>query len=227
VLAITIAQIDQMSGGRVELGLGAGWHEGEHRAYGVDFPDRAGRFDRLEEQLELITGLWDTPVGERYSFSGKHYTVADSPALPKPVQSPHPPVIIGGAGKRRTPALAARYAAEFNAAFKSVEETVDLFARVRAACAAVGRDPDTLALSVARGVVVGKDDAEIRRRLQVYGSHAEDVRANAFAGTPAEVVDKLGAHAVAGADRAYLQLPDMTDLDHLDLIASDVLPHIT
>jgi F420-dependent oxidoreductase-like protein len=227
VLAITVAQVDQMSEGRVELGLGAGWHEGEHRAYGIDFPDRAGRFDRLEEQLELITGLWDTPVGERYSFSGKHYTVADSPALPKPVQSPHPPVIIGGAGKRRTPALAARYAAEFNAAFKSVEETADLFARVRAACAAVGRDPDTLALSVARGVVVGKDDAEIRRRLQVYGSHAEDVRANAFAGAPAEVVDKLGAHAVAGADRAYLQLPDMTDLDHLDLIASDVLPHIT
>jgi F420-dependent oxidoreductase-like protein len=227
VLAITVAQVDQMSGGRVELGLGAGWHEAEHRAYGIEFPDFPGRFDLLEEQLELITGLWDTAVGERYNFAGKHYTLVDSPALPKPVQAPHPPVIIGGSGKRRTPALAARHAAEFNALFKSPDEAAELFARVRRACVAAGRDPDTLGLSVVRGAVVGKNDAEVRRRLEMYGSEAEEVRANAFAGTPAEVVDKLGAYAAAGADRAYLQIGDLTDLDHLDLIASDVLPHIT
>jgi len=227
ILAITVAQVDQMSGGRVELGLGAGWHEAEHRAYAIDFPDRAGRFDRLEEQLELITGLWDTPVGERYNFSGQHYMIVDSPALPKPVQAPHPPVIIGGAGKKRTPALAAKHAAEFNAAFRSVTETAELFARVHAACTDAGRDPDTLALSVAHAAIVGKDDAEVRRRLAVYGSDADYVKANAFVGTPAEVVDTLGRFAATGATRAYLQIMDLADLDHLDLIASEVLPQMT
>lgn len=227
VLAITVAQIDQMSGGRVELGLGAGWHKAEHQAYAIDFPDTVGRFDLLEEQLELITGLWDTPVGERYNFSGQHYTIVDSPALPKPVQTPHPPVIIGGSGKKRTPALAAKHASEFNAAFKSMNETAELFARVHSACNAVGRDPQTLALSVAHAAVVGKDDREVRRRLEVYGSDADEVKANALVGTPAEVVDRLGHYAATGAGRAYLQILDLADLDHLDLIASEVLPHLT
>jgi F420-dependent oxidoreductase-like protein len=226
VLAITVAQVDRMSGGRVELGLGAGWHQREHEAYGIDFPDTAGRFDRLEEQLELITGLWDTPVGGRYDFSGRHYTIVDSPALPKPVQAPHPPVIVGGAGRRRTPALAAKHAAEFNAAFRSVQETAGQFDRVRTACAAAGRDPATLALSVAHAAVVGRDDAEVRRRLQAYGGDADEIRADALVGTPAEVVDRLGRHAAAGADRAYLQILDLADLDHLDLIASEVLPQL-
>jgi F420-dependent oxidoreductase-like protein len=227
VLAVTVAQIDQMSGGRVELGLGAGWNEAEHRAYGIDFPDTGGRFDRLAEQLELITGLWDTPVGERYHFTGRHYTIVDSPALPKPAQRPHPPVIIGGAGKKRTPALAARYAAEFNAAFKSVDESAALYARVRTACTDAGRDPATLALSVAHTTVVGKDDAEVRRRLEVFGGNADWMRDNAIVGTPAEVADKLGRYAAAGADRAYLQVMDLADLDHLDLIAADVLPQLS
>ena len=227
VLAITVAQVDQMSGGRVELGLGAGWHEAEHRAYGIDFPDTAGRFDLLTEQLELITGLWDTPLGERYNFAGQHYTIVDSPGLPKPVQTPHPPVIVGGAGKKRTPALAARHAAEFNAGFRSVSETAELFARVRAACTTAGRDPETLALSVAHATIVGKDDAEVRRRLEAYGSAADELRASAYVGTPAEVVDRLGRYRDAGAGRAYLQIMDLADLDHLDLIASEVLPQLT
>src|ERR1700722_20139875 len=115
-LAITVAQADQMSGGRVELGLGAGWFEAEHTAYGIPFPPAAERFDRLEEQLAILTGLWETPVGQRFSFAGKFYPVTDSPALPKPVQRPHPPILIGGRGLRRTPQLAARYADEFNVA---------------------------------------------------------------------------------------------------------------
>jgi alkanesulfonate monooxygenase SsuD/methylene tetrahydromethanopterin reductase-like flavin-dependent oxidoreductase (luciferase family) len=151
----------------------------------------------------------------------------DSPALPKPVQAPHPPVIIGGSGKTRTPALAAKHAAEFNAAFKPLNETAELFARVRTECAAAGRDPETLALSVAHATVVGKDDSAVRRRLEVYGSYADEVKADAVVGTPAEVVDRLGRFAATGADRAYLQIPVLADLDHLDLIASEVLPHLT
>jgi F420-dependent oxidoreductase-like protein len=163
VLAISVAQVDQMSGGRAELGLGAGWYEAEHKAYGLDFPDTPGRFDLLTEQLELITGLWDTPVGEKYDFQGEHYQVSDSPALPKPV--PHPPVIVGGAGKTRTPSLTAKYASEFNGGFGSVDDTEKLFWRVQAACEEIGRDLKTLALSTAHTVVVGKDEPQVKRPL--------------------------------------------------------------
>lgn len=227
VLAISVAQVDQMSGGRVEFGLGAGWFEAEHAAYGIEFPDTVERFDRLSEQLELITGLWDTPPGETYDFAGKHYQLKDSPALPKPVQDPHPPIIIGGSGKKRTPALAAKYAAEFNAGFKSVEETAVLFKRVRAACEAAGRDPKTLALSTAHSIVVGRDDAEIKQRAAAIGRDPQELIDNHLAGTPAQVVDRLGQLAEAGADRAYLQVLDLKDLAHLDLIAAEILPQVS
>ncbi|TCM49991.1 LLM class F420-dependent oxidoreductase [Kribbella sp. VKM Ac-2568] len=227
VLAISVAQVDQMSGGRAELGLGAGWYEAEHAAYGLDFPDTPGRFDLLTEQLELITGLWDTPLGEKYDFAGKHYQLKDSPALPKPVQQPHPPVIVGGAGKKRTPALAAKYAAEFNAGFRSVEETQVLFDRVQEACRAIGRDPQTLALSTAHTVVVGKDDAQVKQRAAAIGRDADELIENAVAGTPAQVVDRLGRFAEAGSQRQYVQIMDLADLDHLDLIAAEVLPHVS
>jgi F420-dependent oxidoreductase-like protein len=227
VLAITVAQVDQMSGGRAELGLGAGWFEAEHAAYGLDFPDTVGRFDLLTEQLELITGLWETPVGERYDFEGKHYQLKDSPALPKPVQQPHPPVIVGGAGKKRTPALAAQYAAEFNAGFKSPEDSATLFARVGEACKAIGRDPQTLALSTAHTVVVGKDDAQVKQRAAAIGRDVEELKQGAIAGTPAEVVDRLGQFAAAGSQRQYVQIMDLSDLDHLDLIAAEVLPQVS
>ncbi|WBQ02248.1 LLM class F420-dependent oxidoreductase [Kribbella sp. CA-293567] len=227
VLAITVAQVDQMSGGRAELGLGAGWFEAEHAAYGLDFPDTPGRFDLLAEQLEVITGLWDTPVGEKYDFDGEHYQLKDSPALPKPVQQPHPPIIIGGAGKKRTPALTAMYAAEFNAGFKSVEDTKVLFDRVRKACEAIDRAPDTLALSAAHRVVVGKDDAEVKRRAHAAGWTLDELQAHGVGGTPNQVVDQLARFAELGTQRFYLQIMDLTDLDHLDLIASDVLPQLS
>ncbi|HET6296312.1 MAG TPA: LLM class F420-dependent oxidoreductase [Kribbella sp.] len=227
VLAISVAQVDQMSGGRAELGLGAGWYEAEHAAYGLDFPDTVGRFELLSEQLELITGLWDTPVGEKYNFAGEHYQLKDSPALPKPVQQPHPPIIVGGAGKKRTPALAAQYASEFNAGFKSIEETGVLFERVREACRVAGRDPGTLALSVANTVVVGKDDAEVRRRAAAIGRDVDQMADNPLVGTPAQVVDRLGQLAELGTDRSYLQVMDLSDLDHLDLIASEILPQVS
>ncbi len=116
-LAISVAQVDEMSGGRIEFGIGAGWFEAEHRAYAIPFPPLGERFDRLTEQLEIITGMWATPLGETFDYPGNHYRVSDSPGLPKPVQSPHPPIIIGGGGAKRTPALAARFAAEFNIPF--------------------------------------------------------------------------------------------------------------
>ncbi|GAA1567587.1 LLM class F420-dependent oxidoreductase [Kribbella sancticallisti] len=227
VLAISVAQVDQMSGGRAELGLGAGWFEEEHAAYGLDFPDTPGRFDLLSEQLELITGLWDTPVGKKYDFTGKHYQLKDSPALPKPVQQPHPPIIVGGAGKKRTPALAAQYAAEFNAGFKPVEETKVLYDRVRAACEAIDRAPDTLVLSAAHRVVVGKDDAEVKRRAAAVGWSLEELKEHGVGGTPDQVIDQLGRFAELGTQHYYLQIMDLADLDHLELIASEVLPQVS
>lgn len=225
LLAIQVAQVDAMSGGRVELGLGAGWFEAEHAAYAFDFPPTRERFDRLEEQLEIVTGLWGTPVGERYAFAGDHYSVTDSPALPKPVQD-RVPVIVGGHGKKRTPDLAARFATEFNCAFVSAEDVAAQFGRVRAACENVGRDPRELTYSAALVAAVGGDEAEFTRRAAAIGRDPEELRANGVAGTPSEAVDALHRYAEAGVERIYLQILDLTDLDHLDLVAADVVPHL-
>lgn len=225
-LAITVAQVDQMSGGRVELGLGAAWFEAEHVAYGIPFPALGERFERLEEQLEIMTGLWGTPEGETFSFSGTHYQLADSPALPKPAQRPRPPVLLGGAGARRTPRLAARFADEFNVAFRSPTDVAAGFARVREACESAGRYPSSMLFSVAETVCCGKDEAEFRRRAAAIGRDPEDLRDNALGGTPGEVAAKIAAFAEMGADRVYLQVLDLHDLDHLELIASDVAPQV-
>ncbi|SFK58902.1 LLM class F420-dependent oxidoreductase [Geodermatophilus ruber] len=225
-LAISVAQVDQMSGGRVELGIGAGWFEAEHRAYGIPFPDVRERFDRYEEQLAIVTGLWGTPVGETFDFAGRYYQLADSPALPKPVQPGGVPVIIGGHGKRRTPRLAARYAAEFNVPFASVEDNATRFAGVREACEETGREPASLVYSSALVLCVGRDEAELTRRAAAIGRDVEELRAHGAAGTPAEVVDVLGRYAEAGASRVYLQVLDLSDLDHLDLVASEVAPQL-
>jgi F420-dependent oxidoreductase-like protein len=226
-LAVAVAQADQMSGGRVELGLGAGWFEAEHAAYGIPFPGLRERFDRLAEQLEIITGLWDTLPGERFSFSGAHYTVADSPALPKPVQQPHPPVIVGGHGPKRTPALAARFASEFNVGFSPIDVVAAQFERVEAACQAIGRDSSEIVRSVAQVIAVGRDDAEVARRAVTIGREVDDLRANGIAGTTSEVVDRLGQwREKTGITRIYLQLLDLADLDQVELIASEVAPQL-
>jgi len=226
-LAIAVAQVDAMSRGRVELGLGAGWFEAEHTAYGIPFPSLGERFDRLTEQLEIVTGLWETPLGESFSFPGKHYQLTSSPALPKPVQQPRPPLIIGGGGKRRTPALAARFADEFNLPFAGVSTTAEQFQRVREACTAAGRGPGSIVLSAAQVLCCGRDDAEVRRRAAAIGRDADDLRRHGLAGTPAEVVDKAGRFAEAGAQRLYLQLLDLDDLEHVDLVAAEVMPQLT
>ncbi|HEX4087785.1 MAG TPA: LLM class F420-dependent oxidoreductase [Trebonia sp.] len=224
-LAITVAQVDEMSGGRVEFGLGAGWYDAEHKAYGIPLPPLRERFDRFEEQLAIITGLWSTPAGSTFSFDGAHYSLTNSPALPKPVQ-PKIPVIIGGGGPRRTPALAARYADDFNAAFRPVDETATAFDRVRGACAEAGRDLASMTFSVAHLTCCGKDEAELARRAAAIGRDLEELRPTGLVGSPAEIVDRLGAYAEAGATTAYLQILDLTDLDQLDLLASEVLPQL-
>jgi F420-dependent oxidoreductase-like protein len=225
-LAISVAQVDEMSGGRIDFGFGTGWFEEEHIAYGIPFPSVRERFDRFEEQLAIVTGLWETPVGDTFSFEGTYYRLADSPALPKPAQRPKPPVILGGAGARRTPRLAARYADEFNAPFLSLADSAAAFGRVRDACTVAGRAPSSMAFSAAQTVCCGKDDAEVARRAEAIGMRAEDLRANGIAGTPAEIVDRIGAWTHAGAERIYLQVLDLSDLDHLELLASEVLPQV-
>jgi len=225
-LAVTVAQVDAMSGGRVEFGIGAGWFEAEHKAYGVPFPSLGERFDRLAEQLAIITGLWETPEGEKFSFDGAHYQVADSPALPKPAQRPRPPVIIGGGGPRRTPALAARYADEFNAAFRSVESSARLYDGIREACQAAGRDPSSMRFSAAQVVCCGKDEPELLRRAAAIGSELPELRKNGLAGTPSELVAKIGEFAEAGAQTLYLQVLDLDDIGHLELIAAEVMPQV-
>ena len=225
-LAIAVAQVDQMSGGRVELGIGSGWFAEEHSAYGIPFPELGERFDRYEEQLAVVTGLWGTPAGETFDFAGSHYQLSGSPALPKPVQPGGIPVLVGGNGKKRTPRLAARYAAEFNVPFASPADNARLFDGVRAACTEAGRDPASLVYSSALVLCVGRDDAEVARRAAAIGRDVDELRANGVAGSPAEAVDTLGRYAEAGASRVYLQVLDLADLDHLDLVAAEVAPQL-
>lgn len=226
-LAISVAQVDAMSGGRVEFGIGAGWFESEHRAYAIPFPALGERFSRLEEQLEIITGMWATPIGETFEYNGAHYTVADSPALPKPIQQPRPPIIIGGGGPKRTPALAARFAAEFNLAFPTLEFVTVQLDRVRAAVEEAGRAADDIIYSAAFAVCAGRDEAQIGRRAAAISRDVDELRANTpLVGSPAEIVDRLGPFAEAGVQRVYLQLLDPRDLDHLELFATEVMPQI-
>jgi F420-dependent oxidoreductase-like protein len=222
-LAISVAQVDEMSGGRVELGLGAGWFEAEHQAYAIPFPPLGERFDRLTEQLDILTGMWTTPLGETFDYAGERYTVVDSPALPKPAQSPHPPIVIGGGGAKRTPALAAKFATEFNLSFAPLDTLTTQYGRVAAAVADAGRAPDSLTYSAAFVVCAGRDDGVVARRADAIGREVDELRSNSpLAGTPAEIVDRIGPFADAGVQRVYLQLLDMSDLDHLDFFANEI-----
>ncbi len=224
ILAIQVAQVDEMSGGRAELGLGAGWFEREHEAYGIPFPPR--RFDLFEEQLEVMTGLWATAEGQTFDHQGTAYRLTQSPALPKPVQ-PQVPVIIGGGGQRRTPALAARFATEFNIGFQPEDKVADAFERVRQACVDAGRQPDSLKLSVALPTVVGRDDATLDRRLAAIGRERDGNEGAAmFFGGAEEIIPKVERLAALGASRIYFQQVDLTDLDQLDELGTEILPHL-
>jgi F420-dependent oxidoreductase-like protein len=223
-LAITVAQVDAMSGGRVELGLGAGWYEDEHRAYAIPFPPLKERFDRLEEQLRIITGLWETPVGETFDFDGRYFQVKDSPALPKPIQQPRPPIIMGGGGPKRTPGLAVRYADEFNTPFLSVTDAAQQFARVDEACEQTGRDPASIRHTSALIVCCGEDDAAVAHRARAIGWSVEDLKRFGACGSPGQVAERIQEWGAAGAVIAYLQFLDMQDLDHVRLLGREVMP---
>jgi len=222
-LAISVATVDAMSGGRVELGIGAGWFDAEHSAYGIPFPALGERFDRLDEQLHIITGLWRTPAGQTFGFDGEHYQLKDSPALPKPTQRPHPPIVVGGLGPRRTPSLVARFADEFNVPFAGVDVVEQLNVGIDRACEAHDRDPSSVVRSVAQVVCVGADEPEVARRADVIGRDVDELRANGLAGTPDEAIAKIERFAEAGITRVYLQVLDLDDLDHLRLVAEQVM----
>jgi F420-dependent oxidoreductase-like protein len=225
-LAISVAQVDQMSGGRVELGLGAGWYADEHAAYAIPFPAADERFRRLEEQLAVITGLWEAPEGGAFSYQGEYFTLTDSPALPKPAQRPRPPIIIGGTGRRRTPRLAAKFADEYNLPFGHLQATREAFGRVQEACAAAGRHESSMIYSAAQVVCCGRSAAELGTRAKAIGRELTDLRENGLAGSPDEIAAKIGEFAAIGAERVYLQVLDLDDLDHLELIAAEVLPAV-
>lgn len=225
LLAISVAEVDAMSHGRVELGIGAGWFDAEHTAYGIPFPPVGERFDRLEEQLAIMTGLWAASPGEPFSFAGTHYQLKDSPALPKPIQRPGPPILIGGSGRRRTPRLAATYAAEFNMPFSSPEVSSAQFGRVAMACETIGRDLTSMTFSVAQVVCCGRDEGEVQRRANDIGRPTQVLREQGLCGTPDEILEKLSRFTELGTQRVYLQILSLDDLDHLELIGEEILPY--
>jgi alkanesulfonate monooxygenase len=225
-LAIALAQIDDMSRGRVELGLGAGWFENEHRAYGIPFPAIEVRHQMLEEQLQILTGIWRTPVGQTFSFDGTHYRVDGSPALPKPHQQPHLPIIIGGRGRVRIPRLAATYGNEFNLSQPTLDDYADQRGRVRAACEKRERDPDSLVYSCWLTLCCGADESEFERRARAIGRDPAELRRNSLAGTPKQLIDRIEAFRGVGVERFYLQTLDLDDHEHLELVARDVLPSV-
>jgi F420-dependent oxidoreductase-like protein len=220
LLAIIVASVDDMSGGRAELGIGAAWYAREHAAFGLPFPAVGERFDRLAEQLEVITGLWHSGPAEGFSFDGRHYQVADNRTPPRVTQRPHPPIIVGGGGPRRTPAIAARFADEFNAAYGG--DPGERFQRFGRACEAIGRDPADARLSAVLPVAIGSTQAEIERRAEVVGSPM--LRDAVVVGPPAALTDRIAELAKVGADTVYLHIFDIHDLDHIALIGAEVLP---
>jgi F420-dependent oxidoreductase-like protein len=221
MLAIQAANIDDISGGRFELGMGTGWFQAEHLAYGVPFGTSfSQRFDRLTEQLEIITGLWATAADHTFSYLGTHYQLADAPGLPKPRQraadgTPRVPLILGGHGPVRTPGLAARFADEFNVGFSSPAATGTQIGRVRAACEAGGRDPSDIIYSAVQLVCLGASPGMLKRRLAATGRKPEEFADGGLAGSTGQITDKLAAFAKAGVSRMYLQFLDLSDMGHL------------
>jgi F420-dependent oxidoreductase-like protein len=225
LFAVSVSQVDRMSGGRVEVGLGAGWYDAEHTAFGLPFPPLGARYDALEDQLAILHGVWTAPPGVMFSHAGRTYEVAIEADTIRPQQQPHPPIVLGGRGKPRSARLAVAYADEYNSSFVPVDVMKDIHDRIRQACEAAGRDPSTIVYSTPQVLCCGETEADIARRATAIGREVSELRENGLAGTPAEVLDKLGRLADNGAERFYLQLLDLTDLDHLRLVASEVMPH--
>ena len=224
VLAMAVASVDQMSGGRIILGIGTGWYEREHHAFGIPFPPLGERFDRLNEEMQIIRGLWETPRGETFSFHGTFWQLDQCANFPALVQQPRPEIVIGGTGPRRTPLMAARYADEFNSG--GGKGSRERFENVRRICEEIGRDPATLRLSATYQVICGATRAEAQARLERLGAPGARMLANGVVGTPSEVVAALQDLADQGCETVYLHIFDIDDLDHLRLIGSEVVPQV-
>jgi len=222
---VVAAQVDQMSSGRLEIGLGAGWYEAEHQAFGLPFPPLGTRYDHLEDQLAILHGVWTAPPGATFELTGRTGTVRIDADTVRPRQRPHPPIVLGGRGGPRSARLAAAYADEYNVAFVPAEVMRAVHDRVRQACEREGRDPAVVVYSAGQVLCCGRTDAEVARRAAAIGREVAELRENGLAGSPAEILEKLGRLADNGADRFYLQVLDLTDLDHLRLVAEEVLPH--
>jgi F420-dependent oxidoreductase-like protein len=229
VLARLVTTADHISGGRVELGLGAGWNVREHEAHGFPFPDLGERMELLEEQLEIVHRQW---TEEEFSFEGRHYRLERCRAEPKPVQRPHPPLIIGGAAGRRAARLAAKWADEYNTTFATVEDCRERRARIVEACRQADREPITFSLMIP--CVVGRDPREVldraRRRLEASGQDEDPIsllgRENMVVGTVEEVVARLQDYERAGVERVFLQHLDHDDVEMVRLIGAEVLPSL-
>ena len=238
VLAKAVVTADHISRGRVELGIGTGWLADEHVAYGFPFPPMARRMAILAEQLEIIRGAW---ADEPFSFTGEHYRIADLDARPKPVQRPHPPLIVGGSAGRRSAALAARWADEYNTIYVTPDEARERRAALDRACEAQGRDPATLRFSLMNGFVIGADRTDLRaraRRLAEWRGHEDQAAADIdgylaalaqpwIVGTPEDFVARLREYEAAGVDGVMLQHHLFEDEDALELVGREVIPAVT
>jgi F420-dependent oxidoreductase-like protein len=221
VLAKAVVTADHISGGRVELGIGTGWLEDEHRAYGFPFPPMRERMAILAEQIEIIRHQWD---GERFDFDGEHYVIRQLDARPKPVQRPHPPLIVGGAAGPRSAALAARWADEYNTVYVTPEQARERRRALDAACESVGRDPRTLRFSMMNGFVIGADDGEVRARTDRLAEWGAAPGEPWIVGTPDRIVARLREYEAAGIEAVMLQHHLFEDYDALELIGSEIIP---
>jgi F420-dependent oxidoreductase-like protein len=218
-LAVEVATVDQMSGGRAELGIGAAWYEREHQYFGIPFPPLGERFDRLEEQLAILTGIWDTPPGERFSYHGKHYQVQDCASIPR--WASRPKIIIGGAGAKRTPTLAARYADEFNGALGL--DLRERYANFKRICQdVVGRDPAGIRLSATVPTCIGRDAADLERRKESLGEPGARLLAAGITGYAGDLVRVIEDLAGQGADTVYLHVYGPSDVAHIELLGEQV-----
>jgi F420-dependent oxidoreductase-like protein len=230
--AKVVTTVDEMSGGRVEVGVGAGWNDPEHSQLGLPFPEITKRADLMEDELQILHGLWEEPDG--WSFQGKQVSIVDAGFHPKPVQRPHPPIIVGGEGSPRSLRLAARYADEYNISSSGPDQCAETFGRLDAECKRIGRDPATLRRSVMAGLLMGADDAEVAQRVHAQLAMVGDVGTDAkawlaerrprwIAGTPDEARAMVRAFAAAGAQRIMLQ--DLLPRDHgmIELAARELI----
>jgi F420-dependent oxidoreductase-like protein len=228
-----VATVDQMSGGRIDVGFGAGWYEGEHQAYGLPFPSLKERFDRMEEALNVCTALWSD--SDASSYEGTYYSLDSAPGFPKPAQRPIP-VIIGGRGVRRTPDLTARFAAEYNTG-GALEDWVERCDRVRAACERIGRDPASLRYTFMPSTIVGATEADAWKHAETRFAHAGqsgDVKAwvaeqqtrGMLFGSVEQVAEHMRAYVAAGADRFYMQIVPSPDDEHVEMIARELIPRV-